>query len=177
MKPKKALDLLRQHAPTETAALEAALKSKPPCEDCGGTGICGDNGPGLRNAHQEWVPCDCPLGRAHKTIPESYPENKAVTARLNARILVLEDALNEIFHRTDSTTVQMEIIQKVLPQGGDPAPQKGTPPQKTFPEKLLSLSDWLRGRAQGDALPSTTMSMLRQRVDRLSGHDHKKSIP
>lgn len=33
-----------------------------------------------------------------------------------ARIAELEDALNEIYHYTDSTTGQMEIIDRVLPQ-------------------------------------------------------------
>ena len=49
---------------------------------------------------------------------------------------------------------------------------KGPPPQKTFDERLLSLSDWLRGRVGGAALPTTTMTMLRQRVERLNKWDH-----
>jgi hypothetical protein len=36
--------------------------------------------------------------------------------RLKARITVLEEALNELYHRTDCTTRQMEIINGVLPQ-------------------------------------------------------------
>jgi hypothetical protein len=180
MKTKDLLKTLNTHAPLEMAELKAALaeKLKPSCEECGGTGICGDEGPGMRNARLEWVPCDCPAGRIHKSIPECLPEHKAEQIRLKARIWVLEDALNEIFHRTDSTTTQMEIIQKVLPQGGAAAPpQKGPPPPKSFPEKLLSLSDWLRGRAQSTALKSTTMTMLQDRVARLSekySHDSRK---
>jgi len=37
-------------------------------------------------------------------------------AKMTERIRVLEDTLNEIYHRTDSTTQQMEIINEVLPQ-------------------------------------------------------------
>jgi hypothetical protein len=181
MNTKDLIKTLNTHAPLEMAELKAALakKLKPSCEDCGGTGICGDEGPGRHNAHFEWVPCDCPAGTIHKSIPEGLPEHKADQIRTKARIEVLEDALNEIFHRTDSTTAQMEIIQKVLPQGGEAKPpQKGPPPPKSFPEKLLSLSDWLRGRAQSTALKSTTMTMLQDRVARLSqkyGHDSRKS--
>jgi hypothetical protein len=117
--PKDAVKMLRREAPEEMAALEAALKapSKPAvCEECLNTGICGDEGPGMRNAHLEWRPCDCPAGRIHKTIPECLPEHKAEQMRLKARITVLEEALNELYHRTDCTTRQMEIINGVLPQ-------------------------------------------------------------
>jgi len=119
MSTKETLAALRREAPSEMAELEAALKSpaKPPrCEECEGTGIVSDGGPGLRNAISEWLPCDCPLGRKYKSIPEEWPEWKAEKARFTGRITVLEEALNELYHRTDCTTWQMEIINKVLPQ-------------------------------------------------------------
>jgi len=131
MNARDALKILRAEAPAEMAQLEAAIKSpaapatislaspkrsdeKPiVCEECLNTGICGDGGPGMRNAHLEWVPCDCPAGRIHKSIPECLPEHKAEQIRLKARITVLEEALNELYHRTDCTTWQMEIINTV----------------------------------------------------------------
>lgn len=110
--------LLGAH-PKEMAQLKAALlaPSKPArCEECEGTGIVSDGGPGMRNAISEWLPCECPAGRIHQTIPEEWPEWKAQKARFTGRITVLEEALNELYHRTDCTTWQMEIINKVLPQ-------------------------------------------------------------
>jgi len=29
------------------------------CDDCAGTGIIGDEGPGMKNAVHEWLPCPC----------------------------------------------------------------------------------------------------------------------
>lgn len=36
------------------------------CEECDGTGLVGDEGPGKKNARLEWHPCDCPLGTVHR---------------------------------------------------------------------------------------------------------------
>ena len=178
MNAKNTLRHLTTAAPEEMAELKAALKSAPPCEDCGGTGICGDEGPGMRNARHEWMPCECPLGRLYTTIPECLDEWKAQRIRLKVRIAVLEDALNEIYHW--STEQQMGIIRRVLGPAANPdvqlleaVKQKGPPPPKTFPERLLALAHWIRGRVDSDALPSTTMTMLRQRVDRMNKWDHK----
>ena len=143
MKTKDLLKQLNIHAPVQMAQLKAELmkpnthtpeNNKPYCDDCGGTGICGDEGPGMKNARHEWVPCDCSAGQIHKTVPEYIPEYKAERAQLKARILVLEDALNDIFHRTDSTTTtQMEIIQKIQPQDGEiEVPKKALPPKPSI---------------------------------------------
>lgn len=155
-------------------------KTKPPvsrfCEDCGGTGICGDEGPGRRNARLEWQPCDCPLGEQYRHVRQLTEEGEArLRARVSdlesaadmlndeflriiaiaqdgsthgptmeivgiceralshvkrsvplvaecvkqrVRVRELENALNEIYHRSDSTSHQLEIIEAVLPQQG-----------------------------------------------------------
>jgi hypothetical protein len=117
MNAAETLIYLREHAPEQTAELEKVVRSRQSfCEACGGTGICGDEGPGKRNAVNEWHPCDCPLGEIHRSIPEASPEWKAEKAVLSKRIQILEDALNEIYHWTDSTSGQMEIINRCLPQ-------------------------------------------------------------
>ena len=36
------------------------------CQECNGTGIVGDEGPGRKNAIHEWHPCDCPKGDEHR---------------------------------------------------------------------------------------------------------------
>jgi hypothetical protein len=81
---------------------------------------------------------------------------------LQARIAVLEEALYDLFHRTDCTSYQMEIIEGVLPEraevwpmcSGDPAccPENAgygcckpnpSPEEKggeTVPENVVSLS-------------------------------------
>ena len=74
MKPNEILAALRAEAPEEMAALTAALKSPALCEECEGTGICGDEGPGMKNAVHEWLPCGCPMGDLHRAIPKPAME-------------------------------------------------------------------------------------------------------
>lgn len=56
------------------------------CDECGNTGICGDEGPGMRNARHEWHPCDCPLGDTHRNQSRSEQRLHAAAPDLLAAL-------------------------------------------------------------------------------------------
>jgi len=57
------------------------------CDDCAGTGIIGDEGPGMKNAVHEWQPCPC------KEAPKITEEQ--VKDWLNQQSLSIKESLGE----------------------------------------------------------------------------------
>ncbi len=72
------------------------------CEECRGTGICGDEGPGLKNARHEWHPCDCAIGDIHRKESRAEQRLRAAAPDLLAALIDVVAALESYVPELDS---------------------------------------------------------------------------
>jgi hypothetical protein len=84
------------------------------CEECGNTGIVGDGGPGRRNVHYEWVPCDCSHGDKYRDLTPLEMALHRQNEELRAELKAAKEIAGKYEDKYFSAHADLEAARKAI---------------------------------------------------------------